>query len=50
MAPGTEVALEAGHMEGMMGATSTIDDAQTTTVYMVDYEPTDGGEMIRNHK
>lgn len=48
--PGTEVTLEANHMEGMEGATATIDDAVTTTVYMVDYQPTDGGEVVHNHK
>lgn len=42
--------LEARHMEGMEGATATIDDAVTSTVYMVDYQPTDGGEVVRNHK
>ncbi len=48
--PGAEVTLEAKHMEGMEGATATIEDAATTTVYMVDYQPTDGGEVVRNHK
>lgn len=48
--PGEEVTLEAKHMEGMEGAAATIDDAVTTTVYMVDYQPTDGGEVVRNHK
>ena len=48
--PGTEVTLEAKHMEGMEGATATIDSAEDTTVYMIDYEPTDGGETVRNHK
>lgn len=48
--PGEEVTLEARHMEGMQGATATIDDAVTSTVYMVDYQPTDGGEVVRNHK
>lgn len=47
---GSEVTLEAKHMEGMEGATATIEDAVTTTVYMVDYQPTDGGEVVRNHK
>lgn len=42
--------LEARHMEGMEGATATIDDAVTSTVYMIDYQPTDGGEVVRNHK
>lgn len=48
--PGTEVTLEAMHMEGMQGATATIDAAKETTVYMVDYQPTDGSETVKNHK
>ena len=47
---GDEVTLEANHMEGMEGAIATIDDAVATNVYMVDYQPTDGGEVVRNHK
>lgn len=47
---GTEVTLEADHMEGMKGAKATIESAENTTVYMVDYQPTTGGEMITNHK
>lgn len=45
--PGDEVTLEANHMEG---ATATIDDAKSTTVYMIDYQPTTGGEEVKNHK
>ncbi|MDR7236014.1 YdhK family protein [Neobacillus drentensis] len=48
--PGTEVTLEAEHMEGMKGATGTIDSAEQTTVYMVDYTPVNGGEKVTNHK
>ncbi|MGG2091739.1 YdhK family protein [Bacillus sp. S13(2024)] len=48
--PGTEVTLEADHMKGMMGAKGTIDSAEKTTVYMIDYTPTTGGEKITNHK
>ena len=47
---GDEVTLEANHMEGMEGAIATIDDAVATNIYMVDYQPTDGGEVVRNHK
>ncbi len=47
---GDEVTIEASHMEGMKGATATIEDAEATTVYMVDYEPTTGGEKVKNHK
>ena len=48
--PGSEVTLEAMHMESMQGATATIDAANETTVYMVDYQPTDGSETVKNHK
>lgn len=48
--PGTEVIVQAEHMKGMNGVTATIDSAQPTTVYMVDYMPTTGGEMVKNHK
>jgi hypothetical protein len=48
--PGTEVTLEANHMEGMEGAKATIDSAEKTTVYVVDYTPTTGGEKVTNHK
>ncbi|MBC9826354.1 YdhK family protein [Carnobacterium inhibens] len=50
LSEGTEVTLEASHMEGMEGVTATIDSAEETTVYMLDYQPTDGGEMVKNHK
>lgn len=48
--PGSKVTLEANHMEGMQGATAEIDSAEKTTVYMVDYTPTTGGEKVTNHK
>ncbi|WP_090738598.1 YdhK family protein [Paenibacillus sp. Mc5Re-14] len=48
--PGTEVILTADHMKGMDGAKATIDSAVPTTVYMVDYTPTTGGEPVKNHK
>lgn len=48
--PGTEVTVNADHMEGMNGAKATIDSAEETTVYMVDYTSTTGGEEVKNHK
>lgn len=48
--PGDEVVLIANHMEGMEGALATIDAAENTTVYMIDYEPTTGGGTVKNHK
>lgn len=50
MQPGNEVILEADHMKGMKGAVSEIDTAEKTTVYMIDYTPTTGGQKVTNHK
>lgn len=47
---GTEVKVLADHMEGMDGATADIESAKETTVYMIDYKPTTGGEEVTNHK
>ncbi len=47
---GEEVVLEADHMEGMEGATATIDSAKSTTVYMISYTDTETGEKVENHK
>ena len=47
---GTEVILEADHMEGMDGAKAEIDSAEQTTVYIINYTPTTGGEEVTNHK
>lgn len=48
--PGDEVVVEADHMEGMKGATAVIDSAEQTTVYIVDFTPSTGGEKVTNHK
>ncbi|UAL54706.1 MULTISPECIES: YdhK family protein [Metabacillus] len=48
--PGDEADLNADHMKGMKGAKATIDTAEQTTVYMVDFTPTTGGEPVKNHK
>ena len=47
---GDEATIAADHMEGMDGATATIDVAEETTVYMIDFTPTTGGEPVTNHK
>lgn len=47
---GDEVELTADHMEGMDGATATIDSAEQTTVYMVSYTDTETGKEVENHK
>lgn len=48
IADGTEVTLDAEHMEGMKGAKATIASSTDETVYMVDYEA--GGMKMTNHK
>ncbi|PAK44075.1 YdhK family protein [Peribacillus simplex] len=48
--PGDEVIVEADHMKGMKDAKAVIDSVQKTTVYMVDYTSTTGGEQVKNHK
>ncbi|MGX9134476.1 YdhK family protein [Rummeliibacillus sp. JY-2-4R] len=50
LAPGAKVTLEADHMPGMKGAIATIDTGRKTTVYMVNYKPTNGGKEVKNHK
>lgn len=46
---GAEIIIDADHHEGMKGAQGTIETAQETTVYMVDFTSTTG-EKIVNHK
>lgn len=48
--PVAEVTLAADHLKGMAGAKATIDSAEQTTVYVVDYIPIDGGDKVKNHK
>ena len=48
--PGTEVTIEADHMKGMKGALAEIVSSEKTTVYMINYTPTTGGEEVINHK
>ncbi|WP_462412189.1 YdhK family protein [Neobacillus sp. Marseille-QA0830] len=48
--PGTEVKVNADHMEGMDGATAEIDSAEKTTVYMINFTLTTTGEKVTNHK
>ncbi|AUD13016.1 MULTISPECIES: YdhK family protein [unclassified Planococcus (in: firmicutes)] len=49
-AEGDAVTLDAEHMEGMKGASAAVDSAEETTVYMVDFENTETGESVTNHK
>lgn len=50
LASGTKVVLDADHMEGMDGAIATIDSAEETTVYMVNYTDRVTEEEVTNHK
>lgn len=47
---GTEVTVLADHMKGMEGAKAEIESAKQTTVYIIDYVPTTGGDEVKNHK
>jgi hypothetical protein len=47
---GSQVILHANHMPGMNGAKATVKGAYDTIVYMVNYTPTTGGKMVKNHK
>lgn len=47
---GTQVFVEADHMEGMKGAEATIVGAFDTIVYAISYTPTTGGERVEDHK
>jgi hypothetical protein len=48
--PGSEVTINADHMKGMEGAVAEIDSAEETTVYMINFTSTTGGEEVTNHK
>jgi hypothetical protein len=47
--PGDEVTIEAEHMEGMKGAVAEVDTAESKTVYVIDFTPTDGSDPVKNH-
>ncbi len=52
-AVGDVITINADHMPGMKGAIGKIDPTPADTptgCYMVDYQPTDGGDIVRNHK
>lgn len=47
---GSNVKLNAKHMEGMDGAEAIIESSEDTTVYMIDYISTTDGTEVKNHK
>lgn len=47
---GETAVTTADHMEGMKGAEVDIASSEDTTVYMIDYTPTNGVEKVKNHK
>ncbi len=49
-AVGTKVTLRADHMAGMDRAAGTVVGAFATHTYAVDYQPTNGGARVSDHK
>ena len=47
---GSKVTLTADHMAGMKNAPATIVGAYSTNTYAVNYRPTTGGAMVKDHK
>lgn len=47
---GSAVILTADHMGGMSGARAIVVGAYSTYTYAVDYTPTTGGAIVKNHK
>ncbi|AZA09058.1 YdhK family protein [Corynebacterium pseudopelargi] len=47
---GEKVRIDAEHMPGMEDAIGTVTGAYTTTVYEVNYDPTDGSPRVEDHK
>lgn len=47
---GSKSIINEDHMPGMKGAEATITGAYKTTVYSLSYDPTNGGERVKNHK
>src|SRR5699024_5056279 len=50
LAAEVEVTIQADHMKGMDEATAVIDSAEKTTVDMIDYTASNGGEKVKTHK
>ncbi|WP_051302355.1 YdhK family protein [Bacillus aidingensis] len=48
--PESEVTLKASHMVGMYNTKATIDSAEETTVYMINFTSPSGEEKVENHK
>lgn len=46
---GDRVRIEADHMPGMRGADAAVESAEKAVVYVVDYQPTTSGEIVKNH-
>lgn len=47
---GSRVTILADHMTGMKGAKGTVAAVYATTTYAVDYTPTTGGAVVKDHK
>lgn len=47
---GQKVTLKAKHMSGMYNAKATVAGVYKTDLYEIDFMPTNGGKMVKNHK
>ncbi|MGM9950845.1 MAG: YdhK family protein [Lysinibacillus sp.] len=47
---GSDVLIRAGHTKDMETVEGTVVGAYETTAYMVSYEPSDGGDAVKNYK
>ncbi|MGQ2283334.1 DUF1541 domain-containing protein [Apilactobacillus kunkeei] len=47
---GQKVTLKAKHMAGMYNAKATVAGVYKTDLYEIDFMPTNGGKMVKNHK
>ncbi|MHA8262190.1 YdhK family protein [Lactobacillaceae bacterium Melli_B3] len=47
---GSKVMINANHMSGMKGAMATVTGVYKTKLYTIDYQPTNGGSEVKNHK
>ncbi|WKN29149.1 YdhK family protein [Apilactobacillus kunkeei] len=47
---GQKVTLKAKHMEGMYNAKATVAGVYKTNLYEINFMPTNGGKMVKDHK
>lgn len=47
---GTSVIINTDHMKGMKGAKGTVSGVYKTTIYAIDYKPSDDSVEVKDHK